>query len=86
MSILESWSYGVPVVMTRQCNLDEGFGAGAAIQVDPNSKSILGVLHQIAQMTDYDYQEMKRRARNLVANKFSWARVISKHSELYKSL
>ena len=33
MAVLEAWSHGCPVLMTRACNLPEGF-AEAAIQVE----------------------------------------------------
>jgi len=33
MSVLEAWAYGLPVLMTEECNLPEGFAAGAAIGI-----------------------------------------------------
>jgi glycosyltransferase involved in cell wall biosynthesis len=33
MSVLEAWSYGLPVVMTPECNLPEGFACGAALEI-----------------------------------------------------
>ncbi len=33
MSVLEAWAYGLPVLMTDECNLPEGFAAGSAIRI-----------------------------------------------------
>ena len=33
MSVLEAWAYGLPVVMTPECNLPEGFASGAALEI-----------------------------------------------------
>jgi poly(glycerol-phosphate) alpha-glucosyltransferase len=33
MSVLEAWAYGLPVVMTPECNLPEGFASQAALEI-----------------------------------------------------
>lgn len=33
MSVLEAWAYGLPVLMTEECHLPEGFAAGAAVRI-----------------------------------------------------
>ena len=35
MAVLEAWSYSLPVFMTHECNLPEGFDEGAAIKIQP---------------------------------------------------
>jgi poly(glycerol-phosphate) alpha-glucosyltransferase len=37
MSVLEAWSYVLPVVMTPECNLPEGFACGAALEIRNSS-------------------------------------------------
>jgi len=37
MSVLEAWSYGLPVVMTPECNLPEGFASQAALEIRNSS-------------------------------------------------
>ena len=39
MSVLEAWAYGLPVLMTEECNLPEGFAAQAAIKIDAAAPS-----------------------------------------------
>jgi glycosyltransferase involved in cell wall biosynthesis len=36
MVVLEAWAHSLPVLMTPQCNLPEGFAARAAIKVEPS--------------------------------------------------
>lgn len=38
MSVLEAWAYGLPVLMTDECNLPEGFAAQAAIKIAAKSE------------------------------------------------
>ena len=43
MVLLEAWAFGKPVLMTPQCNLPEGFEAGAAVRIEPDEESIAKV-------------------------------------------
>ncbi len=40
MTVLEAWAYAKPVLMTDECNLPEGFGAQAALRIQPTETSI----------------------------------------------
>jgi glycosyltransferase involved in cell wall biosynthesis len=40
MSVLEAWSYRLPVLMTDHCNLPEGFAADAALRIGTDAASI----------------------------------------------
>jgi poly(glycerol-phosphate) alpha-glucosyltransferase len=40
MTVLEAWAYAKPVLMTSECNLPEGFAAGAALQIGTGSEEI----------------------------------------------
>jgi glycosyltransferase involved in cell wall biosynthesis len=45
MSVLEAWAYGLPVVMTPECNLPEGFASGAALEIRNSSTSQQATSH-----------------------------------------
>jgi poly(glycerol-phosphate) alpha-glucosyltransferase len=47
MSVLEAWSYGLPVVMTPECNLPEGFACGAALEIWNSSASQPATSHSL---------------------------------------
>jgi glycosyltransferase involved in cell wall biosynthesis len=88
MSVLEAWAYGLPVVMTPECNLPEGFACQAAIQIRngkiENSK--WEGLQELLDMSDSDRIEMGRKGRRLVEEKFTWTNVASRMAELYREV
>ncbi len=86
MSVLEAWSYGVPVVMTPECNLPEGFACGAALEIRNAEMSFQHALRSILEMTDAQRGEMGRRGRRLVEEKFTWPRVAVSLKELYDGI
>jgi poly(glycerol-phosphate) alpha-glucosyltransferase len=75
MTVLEAWAYAKPVLMTSECNLPEGFVAGAALQTGTTSKQIAARLKQLVEMSDDDRKAMGARGRDLVAETFSWPRI-----------
>jgi glycosyltransferase involved in cell wall biosynthesis len=75
MTVLEAWAHAKPVLMTPECNLPEGFAAGAALQIGTSPEEIAAGLKQLAEMSDDDRRAMGARGRTLVATKFSWPRI-----------
>ncbi|MDW3056449.1 glycosyltransferase [Vibrio sp. 1978] len=75
MSVLEAWSYGLPVIMTEHCNLHEGFVHNAAIKVEPTKESIYEQLLKIIACTPEALLSIGVNGRNLVESKFTWDKV-----------
>ena len=84
MTVLEAWAYAKPVLMTPECNLPEGFGAGAALQIGPGPEEIAAGLKQVIEMSDDDRRAMGNRGRNLVETKFSWSRIGEQMCSVYE--
>jgi poly(glycerol-phosphate) alpha-glucosyltransferase len=74
-AILEAWAWRLPVLMTPQCNLPEGFAEGAAVRVDPNLESLNHGLRTLFRMSESEREQMGERGRRLVEERFSWPRV-----------
>jgi len=72
MSVLEAWAADLPVLMTRACNLPEGFKAGAAVEVRSESKPLAEGLLRFMRFPPSTLRVMGRRGRNLVRTRFSW--------------
>ena len=93
MSVLEAWSYGLPVVMTPECNLPEGFAKQAALEIRSGEGSFQGSdfsfqqgLRTLIEMTEAQRWEMGMRGRKLVEDRFTWPKVAEQMKEVYESL
>lgn len=84
MSVLEAWSYRLPVLMTDACNLSEGFEEDAAIRIGTDVKSISNGLGRLFESTAEDLGIMGRRGRALVERKFTWQKVAEQMKEVYE--
>ena len=83
MSILEAWSYKLPVIMTPECNLDLGFQKNAAIKID---SSTIGIRKGLSALLEYDETELVSKGENgyqLVKESFTWDIVSEKMEKLY---
>jgi len=67
MSVLEAWANGLPVVMTPECNLPDGYVANAAIRVETGVESIASGIDVLFSMSDEGLKEMGDRGRELEA-------------------
>ncbi len=86
MAVLEAWSYRLPVVMTPQCNLPEGFAVGAALSIDTEAASIAQGLRALFAMTSDERQEMGERGRQSVEKRFTWPTVAASMCGVYEWL
>jgi poly(glycerol-phosphate) alpha-glucosyltransferase len=86
MVLLEAWAYGKPVLMTPQCNLPEGFEAGAALRIEPEEESILGGLTNFLAMEDTERERMGANGRALVQERFAWPVITAEMAAVYRWL
>lgn len=84
MVVLEAWAHRLPVIMTPQCNLPEGFEAGAAINVDTTAEDIARGLLDLAGMTATERQAMGERGLQLVQERFTWERIAEDMKQVYE--
>jgi poly(glycerol-phosphate) alpha-glucosyltransferase len=83
MSVLEAWSYRLPVVITPECNLPEGFAADAAIRIDTGTESIAQGLNSLFSMSTSDLHAMGAKGRALVEERFTWQTIAAQMREVY---
>lgn len=82
--VLEAWSYKIPVLITPECNIPEGFDAEAAIRIGTESETIAGGISQLIAMTDCERQSMGARGRQLVEKKFSRNKIAREMYSVYQ--
>jgi poly(glycerol-phosphate) alpha-glucosyltransferase len=85
VAVLEAWSHRLPVLMTAQCNLPEGFEAGAALPIEPAAESIAAGLRTLASLSDSALAEIGLRGRRLVERKFTWSAVAAQLRAVYNA-
>ena len=83
MSVLEAWAYRLPVVMTDQCNLPDGFENKAAIHVTTNPQSIADGLTKLFSMTDKERKQIGENGYNLVKKNYTWDSIADQTIQLY---
>ena len=85
MTVLETWAFGKPVFITEQCNLPEGFEAGAAFKITTDPQNIANTLTAVLP----DRARLVRAgqaARALAESSFNWTNITETWLSLYSSL
>jgi glycosyltransferase involved in cell wall biosynthesis len=83
MSVLEAWSYRLPVLMTSFCNLPDGFSRCAAIRIETDAEKICAGIRKLVAMCPGDRQQMGYNGLHLVREKFTWPQVAESMDHLY---
>jgi len=86
MTLLEAWAAGTPTLQTSECNLPEGFAAGAALDCGMEQASIKAALVRALAMPDDEWLAMARAAQGLASGPFSGERVAQQWGEAYARL
>lgn len=86
MTVLEAWSYGLPVLLTPQCNFPERVAAGAALIVEADCQGVLQGLKRLAEMSDENRRQMGLRGLQLCREHFSPMPTAEKMNQVYRWL
>jgi poly(glycerol-phosphate) alpha-glucosyltransferase len=84
MSVLEAWSYRLPVLMTDHCNLPEGFAADAALCIGTDPESIAEGMRLLFRSPTSDLRSLGDSGRTLVERQFTWPQVAAQMKEVYE--
>jgi glycosyltransferase involved in cell wall biosynthesis len=83
MAVLEAWAYRLPVLMTPQCNLPEGFAAGGAMEIAPDADRMAERLAAFLDLPEAERRAMGNRGRRLVEERFDWSAIAAQMSDVY---
>lgn len=84
MAVLEAWSFARPVLMTRACNLPEGFSAGAALEIGTRPEELADSLGVMARLAPSGLSAMGAQGRALVQERFNWDHVAARMHAVYR--
>lgn len=82
-AMLEAWAVGTPTIMTPDCNLPEGFAAGAALECGHDPAAIAQVLDRALAMPEAEWLAMAQAAQMLAAGPFSRGAVAQQWIQAY---
>jgi poly(glycerol-phosphate) alpha-glucosyltransferase len=83
MAVLEGWSAGAPAILSANCNLPEGFAAGAAIECGHSPQAIAAALETALCVEAGRWQAMSRAALDLASGPFGADRVAAQWAAAY---
>jgi poly(glycerol-phosphate) alpha-glucosyltransferase len=83
VSVLEAWAHALPVLMTPECNIPQGFQEGAALPIGTDVRSVVQGLNALISMTDAQRASMGALGRRFVEKHFSWPVVASRLVSVY---
>lgn len=86
MAALEAFASGLPALLTAQCNLPEGFAAGAALQISAHEEGIAEGLECLFAMDESERLLMSASARRLAISRFNWDTIALDMARLYRRM
>lgn len=86
IAVLEAWAHGLPVMMTSNCNLPQGFATGSAFECSTSSQHLHENLREFLSIPPAELQAMGKRGRELVEDRFTWPVVARQMLQLYSGL
>lgn len=86
MAVLEAWCAGLPVLMTAECNMPDGFTAGAALPIATGPEAMADALADFLALDDRTRTAIGRRGRRLVEDRFTWPKVAADMDAVYRWL
>ncbi len=84
VAVLEAWACGLPVIMSPQCNLPDGFNTGAALETRPDASSICQAIGQITAMSDAERRKVGARGMELSRSRYNWPKAVANLNDVYE--
>jgi glycosyltransferase involved in cell wall biosynthesis len=84
MAVLEAWAYGLPSLISPQCNLSRAAHAGAALIAETSTHEVVAKLAELLGLDDRERSQMGRQARAYVERVHSWDTVCARMIDVYR--
>lgn len=84
MSVLEAWAYGLPSLVSNECNLSSPAREGAAMLTPTSLAEVTAGLVELLALEEGDRTRMGARAREYVQRVHHWDRVRDRMMDVYR--
>jgi len=84
MVVLEAWAYGLPVLMTNECNLPEGFEKKAALRLPLEADGMADMISNFIALSDDEKIKIGCAGKFLVQEQFTWHKVAADMVKVYR--
>ena len=86
MSVLEALSIGLPVVITKACNVDGVAESGAGFITSNEPRELAGVLTDALSVTHAQWRSMSEAAQALALSRYDWGSIGTQMRSVYEWL
>jgi glycosyltransferase involved in cell wall biosynthesis len=86
VSTLEAMGMGLPVIVTRQCNLPEVVACGGGWQIEPDVDELAGSIKELFENSKKANHEIGNNCLKLVRERYNWPFVGAMMGEVYRWL
>ncbi len=86
VSVLEAMGMGLPVVITRQCNLPEVSDFDCGWTIEPDSGQLASALRSLLSAPDRERSSFGKNGQRLVADRYSWPVIGKQMAAVYRWL
>ena len=86
MATLEAMSYGVPCLISENCNLSQAIKMGAALETNPSVDKIVESLKILFKMSNKERRKISQLAYKYVSENHNWEKITYQIKDLYQSI
>ncbi len=83
ISVLEAWSYKLPVLMTKECNIPQAFINNSAIEIKNDIDELINSLLSLNQISQNKLVEIGTNGYLFAKSDFNWEDIAKKMKTLY---
>lgn len=84
VSVLEAMGVGLPVIVTRQCNLPEVRKRNCGWEIEPQERALLRSIEDCLSIAPEKLAAIGKNGRELIESRYSWQRVGQQMAAVYR--